>query len=138
MFYARKCHLLVGAVWYLSKCLSKAKDFIITKQFQIKRTTYVWHKLYASFVWNKKPAERWNTDWFRPPPQSWTPVTLGLPHLAKQNSGQCMTTFQGTVYMRYHILSHRNLTYKIGNATHKKFLYWIHSFLYEWKEQVDV
>ena len=33
-----------------------------------------------------------------------------------------MATFHETKYMRYHILSHRNLTYKIGNATHKKFL----------------
>jgi len=44
---------------------------------------------------------------------------LGLPYLQKQNSGQCMTTFHETKYMRYHILSD-----KIGNAsaTHKKFL----------------
>ena len=47
---------------------------------------------------------------------------LGLPYLQKQNSGQCMATFHEIKYNRYHILSHRNLTYKIGNATHKKFL----------------
>ena len=28
-----------------------------------------------------------------------------------------MATFHGTKYMRYHILSHRNLTCKIGTAT---------------------
>ena len=33
-----------------------------------------------------------------------------------------MATFHETIYMRNHILSHRNLTNKIGNATHKKFL----------------
>ena len=29
-----------------------------------------------------------------------------------------MTTFHETKHMRYHILSHRNLTYEIGKATH--------------------
>ena len=52
-----------------------------------------------------------------------TTCRLELSYLKKQNSGQCMTTFHETIYMRYHILSHQNLTYKIGNATHKKFLY---------------
>ena len=33
-----------------------------------------------------------------------------------------MATFHETKYIRYHILSHRNLTCEIGNATHKHFL----------------
>ena len=48
--------------------------------------------------------------------------SLGLPYLQKQNSGQCMANFHETKYIRYHILSRRNLTYKIGIATHKKLL----------------
>ena len=53
----------------------------------------------------------------------WLEDRVELPYLKKQNCGQCMTTFHETIYLRYHILQHRNLTYKIGNATHKKFLY---------------
>ena len=33
-----------------------------------------------------------------------------------------MATFHETKYIRYHIFSHQHLTFKIGNATHKKFL----------------
>ena len=49
--------------------------------------------------------------------QTTNAMSIGLPYLKKQNSGQCMTAFYETKHMRYRILSHRNLTIKIGIAT---------------------